>query len=245
MLDQTGFVGRVSIHPPPAAYTRRAGELAVADDLFLVALDDRTGHHLADPGLLALGLAAGLLAELVNVGAVIVDGNDHVVPTGGLLAAADDTGRVVASLVIRERAHDLPTWLSYLARDAVKAVARRLRSQGLVTVHRHRRLIGSATTRYEATNANTVAYRAVRLTAMLTAHAHVPGDDVDARALLMIAHALGLTPHLTRDFRDHHERARDRVDQIHLEALITQPSLHRLAVALGRLVGAHATAPRR
>src|SRR6266704_4142496 len=61
-----GFRGRVLV-------ARLSGTGRLADDLYLMAHDDRTGKPLLQPRAAGLGLAGALLAELVLAGRIEVE----------------------------------------------------------------------------------------------------------------------------------------------------------------------------
>jgi hypothetical protein len=50
--------------------------LRLADDLFLIALDDRTGRFRIEAGALGLGLGAAMLAELYLAGNIAISPNE-------------------------------------------------------------------------------------------------------------------------------------------------------------------------
>jgi hypothetical protein len=74
----------------------------VADDLFLLAHSDLTGRPYIQPRPLGLGLAAGLLAELVVAGALVVAG-DQITVTGRRRPPGDALAGQVLGLVAGER----------------------------------------------------------------------------------------------------------------------------------------------
>jgi Golgi phosphoprotein 3 (GPP34) len=102
----------------------------VADDLFLLAHDDVTGKPYIQPRPLGLGLGAGLLAELVLTGALVVAG-DQIAVTARHRPPGDELACRVLGLVAGEReAHPVRDWLAYLARTAPAGVASRLATAG-------------------------------------------------------------------------------------------------------------------
>ena len=115
--------------------TGLSGTGRVADDLYLIAHDEVSGKPLVSSRAAGLGLAGGLLAELVLAGAVGVAGDWLVVtgrpPRGEALAGA------VLGVVAGERA-GLPVsdWLAYLGRTAVRDVAGRLAGAGYLAAVR-------------------------------------------------------------------------------------------------------------
>jgi hypothetical protein len=109
--------------------TGLAGTGLAADEVYLLAHHDLTGRPLLQPRPLGLGLAGGLLAELMLGGSI---GLRH---DGVLLAGrtwpADDLGRRVRDLIaIEPEPRPLGDWLAYLARTAAPEVAARLEQAG-------------------------------------------------------------------------------------------------------------------
>jgi hypothetical protein len=100
----------------------------VADDLWLLAHSDVSGKPFVQPRALGLGLAGGLLSELVLAGALSVRHDDIAVvrrpPPDELLV------RVVRQVVAEPEAHPVADWLAYLARTAPADVAERLAASG-------------------------------------------------------------------------------------------------------------------
>jgi Golgi phosphoprotein 3 (GPP34) len=106
-----------------------SGTGLVADDLYLMAHDDVTGRPCLQPRALSLGLAGGLLAELLLAdvlglwrGLIVVTGAG--VPRGRL--ASDVLGLVVSE----GEKHPVCDWLAFLARTAAAQVPVRLADAG-------------------------------------------------------------------------------------------------------------------
>jgi Golgi phosphoprotein 3 (GPP34) len=115
------------VEPRPVAALAGTGRLA--DDLYLIAHDDRTGRPRLQPRAAGLGLAGGLLAELVLAGRIVIAG-DTLAAAGG-----PDPGDRLARLVLGQlagepRRHETGDWLEFLARTAVADVAGRLAQAG-------------------------------------------------------------------------------------------------------------------
>lgn len=118
--------------------SRLRGTGRVADDLWLMAHDDRTGRALLQPRLMGLGLAGGLLADLFLRGHAGLgpDGTIRPRSRGHRVPAAD------ASLLELMAAEPVPLpvrdWLRYLAASATGDVGARLKDAGYLTTVRRR-----------------------------------------------------------------------------------------------------------
>lgn len=115
----------------------------VADDLYLLAHDDRTGKPLLPPRPLGTGLAGALLAEVMLAGCIVLRPDTAVVIGRDVTPAA-----VYGHVLLRQIAEEpspLPvrTWLRYLTRTAVRDVAVRLEQAGYLT-RVHSRIPGRA-----------------------------------------------------------------------------------------------------
>ncbi len=102
----------------------------VADDLYLLSHDSRTGRALLEPRTLGLGLAAGLVAELVLAGAAQVR-TGRLVAIRHIPLSCRLASRVRGQIAAEPEPHPLRDWLAFLARQARRDVACRLEQ------HRH------------------------------------------------------------------------------------------------------------
>lgn len=118
--------------------SRLRGTGRVADDLWLMAHDDRTGRALLQPRLLGLGLAGGLLADLFLGGHAGLgqDGTIRSDPRAHRVPVAD---RALLELMVAEPV-PLPArdWLRFLAASAAGQVGARLEDAGYLTTVRRR-----------------------------------------------------------------------------------------------------------
>lgn len=110
-----------------------AGTGLLADDLFLLAHHDVTGRPFLQPRALGLGLAGGLLAELVLAGWIRVVPHvaaaDRTQPAGEL--PSDGLQCHVVGLLRGERdRHEVSEWLAFLSSSAVQGVGGRLAMAG-------------------------------------------------------------------------------------------------------------------
>jgi hypothetical protein len=108
--------------------TELGGTGLVSDDLYLLAHSDVSGKPYVQPRALGLGLAGGLLSELVLAGAVSVRHDDVAVmgrpPPDELLV------RLLRQMAAEPEAHPVGEWLAYVARAAPADVAARLAASG-------------------------------------------------------------------------------------------------------------------
>jgi hypothetical protein len=106
-----------------------SGTGLVADDLYLLAHNDVTGRPYVQPRALGLGLAGGLLAELMLAG--VLGLWDEAVVITGRVPLEDRLARQVLSQVTSEyQRHPVRDWLLYVGRTAAQDVARRLERAG-------------------------------------------------------------------------------------------------------------------
>src|SRR5260221_13962230 len=98
-------------HAPPP---RLAGTGRLADDLYLMAHHETTGRPLLQPRAAALGLAGGLLAELILAGAVEITA-DQVAVTDAALPGDGLAGEVAGQVAGEDQPHPPRTWLAVLA----------------------------------------------------------------------------------------------------------------------------------
>lgn len=169
--------------------------MRLADDLFLIALDDRTGRFRIEAGALGLGLGAAMLAELFLAGNIgIATERVTVKPR---TVPPDSLTHAVMELLAAEPQHSLKVWLTFLARDSVEKIAERLVRDRLIRREETRSLLlraGSVT--YPPVDASQVFWRSARVTKLIEEKA--VGDWTDC-ALIALAHATGLIRLLLRD----------------------------------------------
>lgn len=101
-----------------------AGTGLLAGDLWPLAHHDVTGRSFLQPRALGLGLAGGVLAELVLAGRIRVASQ---LVANGRTVSRDELACSVLGLLLAEREpHAVGEWLAFLARDAADGVAGRL-----------------------------------------------------------------------------------------------------------------------
>ena len=116
-------------HPGPLD-AGLSGTGLVADDLYLMAHDDRNGKPRLQPRPLGIGLAGALLTELMLAGWIGLRRNTAVVIVPGV---ARDT--VMRHVLLKQMADEpgpqpVQAWLRFLARGAARDVAVRLEQAG-------------------------------------------------------------------------------------------------------------------
>jgi hypothetical protein len=208
--------------------------LAVADQFYFIAHDDRAGQRRLHARVTALGLAAALLGELVMLDRVRVhDGAVLVVrrePPADALAH-----QILTELVSQPHYTDVRIWLAYVAEFAIDGVARRLeRARALMPV-RQRRLARTRTV-WVPTDINQAAWQAIRLERMLNSRAWLPPADGFLAGLIA---ATGLTRHVLWD------TDRSAIGLAHLPQVVRglPPSLLELVSYTEAAVGQFVLAP--
>ncbi|WP_233512815.1 GOLPH3/VPS74 family protein, partial [Micromonospora deserti] len=162
--------------------------MLIADEFFLIAHNDSRGRAKLHPAATGLGLAGGLLGELVLHG--------HITVSTGLVAVidrrppADALAHTVLDQLVGEAQHQaVRTWLSFLAQTAATSVGERLARAGVLRRQENRRLLRTSVS-YLPIDLNTVAWPATRLRALLERAG--PPSVPDALLLGLVA-AAGLT----------------------------------------------------
>jgi Golgi phosphoprotein 3 (GPP34) len=173
----------------------------LADEFYLIAHEERTGRSRLHPRATGLGLAAGLLGELMLLGRVRAYGGELYVvshePPGDSLAH-----NVLDLLVVQRRHRELRTWLAFLAQDAAVWVAERLIRAGVVEPVTRRKLRGTQTV-YMPMNSRqrtAAAWAPMRLANVLVQGRTI---DIPDRVLAGLVLATGLTRHVLWDFEAH------------------------------------------
>jgi hypothetical protein len=117
-------------------------QLAIADDFFLIGMDERTGRPRLHAKAMSLGAAAALLSELVlsnHIGLIenrIVVAPRYHIPTDPFLAN-------MLRHIVAEPQHPVSTWLSFFAQTSVDGVVDRLVAAGFLRMEQSRGLLRS------------------------------------------------------------------------------------------------------
>ncbi|MEW2443170.1 GOLPH3/VPS74 family protein [Micromonospora marina] len=167
-----------------------SSSLRVADEFFLLALDERTGRFRLHRRATDLGLAAALLAELFFLGRITLhEGWPAVLDDR---PCPDDLQQSVLGQMCAQPPSPTRAWLGFLAVHARDAVAARLCQAGRISSRRSG-LRWYRRTMYLPTDANTAAWPCARLSRELRTFQHLEPVDV---ALAGIALRTGLDRHL-------------------------------------------------
>ncbi|WP_320069644.1 GOLPH3/VPS74 family protein [Micromonospora sp. RTGN7] len=162
--------------------------MLTADEFYLIAHNDSRGKAKLHPSATNIGLAAGLLGELVIFGQVTITAGNVVVVDRR--PPADALAHTVLDQLIGEPQHQaVRTWLSFLGQSAVTSVAERLARAGVLRRHEGRRLLRTSVS-YVPIDLNAVAWPATRLRALLDRPE--PPNVPDALLFGLVA-ATGLT----------------------------------------------------
>ncbi|MDM4718357.1 GPP34 family phosphoprotein [Micromonospora sp. WMMA1363] len=163
--------------------------MLIADEFFLIAHNDIRGKAKLHPAATGLGLAGGLLGELVLYGHVTV--SDGLVTIVDRRPPVDALAHTVLDQLIGEPRHQSArTWLSFLAQTATAAVGERLARAGVLRRQEGRRLLRT-TVSYVPIDPNTAAWPATRMRVLLE-RSEPPPTLSDALLLGLIA-AAGLS----------------------------------------------------
>jgi hypothetical protein len=113
---------------PPAGGLGGTGLLA--DDLYLLGHDDRSGRPLLQPRALGTGLAGALLAEMMLPGWIGLRRDRMIVITRDAPHDAVQRHPLLRQVAAEPRAEPVQSWLRFLAASAALDVARRLELAG-------------------------------------------------------------------------------------------------------------------
>lgn len=159
----------------------------LADEFFRLAHNDVTGKPRLHTAATGLGLAAGLLGELLMTRRIDLQGGqlrvvDQTPPADALAHATLD------QLQAQPQHHGVRIWLDFLRRSAYDEVAQRLWRGGHVRQETSRRLLKQVVT-WVPTDVNLAAWPWARLSNSL--HRHEPVEQPDI-VLIGLAAATGL-----------------------------------------------------
>jgi hypothetical protein len=104
----------------------------LADDLYLIAHNDVTGRPRLQPRGAGLGLAGGLLAELLMAGQITL-GPGMVAVSGAARPQGGLAGQVLRQVTAEREQHGPRDWLEFLSATSVARVAERLGAAGYLS----------------------------------------------------------------------------------------------------------------
>ena len=226
---------------PPGPTRRRPSNrpfVPLADELFLVLLDESTGRFLAARSIVALSLAAGLIAELA---AHLDVSGDRLIVVGRKPPQDALTHKILDQMAGESRTHPTHDWLAFFSQNSVDQISERMASRGLIRIESRRRLL-SKEELYFTDDPSTAAWPLVRLRRYLTQPDPAPLTGRDA-FLMVATDATGLRQELIEHgSQDGREMARSRLDAIRKQ--VPNPWGHlaqHLAAAVGTAVQTHRT----
>jgi hypothetical protein len=178
--------------------TGLAGTGRLADDLYLMAHDEVTGKALLSPRAVGLGLAGGLLAELLLAGTLRITASGPAVTSAA--PPVDGLARAVLGVVVAEREqYPVRDWLAFLARTAADDVANRLAGAGYLAWARR----GWRGQGWVPADPDCAFAPIARIRAALSSVGPAPGQGT---ALAGLAVACGLGPRLVQYLPPQHHR---------------------------------------
>jgi hypothetical protein len=180
--------------------------MSLADDLFLMAHDRQSGKPQLPESALGIGLAGGLLAELMFSGCVVVAQSQLLL--GEYQPPEDQLAQALFEQVrgqLYGQPLTLTEWISSRRHYVIELVADRLVHGQHVVRDQHRRL-GRTVTRYRPVNPSDVFMRGQRLTTFLRNRMELTELDVVLAALGTLISSGNDLIELDADGRDHLER---------------------------------------
>jgi len=178
-------------------------DMTLAGELYLMCHGDRSGRPRLHQRAIEIGLAAALLAELLYLNRLHIDG-ERVAPIDGAPPPDPLARRVWDDL--RKETHPAKKWIAYLAETAVEDVIGRLHMQGIIAPSVIRRGLRSRqVTVWQPTDPVIAAGSWARLSVLLRQHARLMPFDA---ALTGLLHAVELDDALLDGDRPALEHAR-------------------------------------
>jgi hypothetical protein len=212
------------------------GQFALADDFYLIGLDDRTGRPRLHAKALGLGTAAALLAELVLADHIHVQDNRFEVARA-YRQASSPAATAMMNSIIAEPYHTVPTWLSYFAQTSTDIVVDRLIVLGFMKVEESRGLLRNKAS-YGVTDRAALTWRSVRIARVIHDRDLRTWEDL---ALIGLLIATGLIDNVLWN-ADPDDRESLRVL---LANLNNEPTLHAIITQVEALIAAAVLAQRK
>jgi hypothetical protein len=166
----------------------------LADELFCIGHQDRSGRTRLHPRAGGIGLAAALLAELVLYGRAEIRGGELRVVRRD--APPDALAHTTLDLLLAQPQHrQVRTWLAFLAATSTESVGQRLSRAGVVQAVRQRRLWATRVV-YVSVDGNRSVWPEVRLARLLTTGGPIAEPDAALAGLVAVT---GLVRHVLWD----------------------------------------------
>jgi Golgi phosphoprotein 3 (GPP34) len=217
---------------------RSRSQIAIADDFYLMALDERTGKPRLHGHAMSLGLSGALLCELVLGDFIAVKG-DRLVLLSPADAAVDidPVHEKMLAHIVAEPHHALNVWLSFFAQTATEAVAERLVAAGSLTVETSRGLLRSKPI-YVPVDLVDVTWRSLRIVQVISSREVETWADL---ALIGLLYATGLFESVIAN------ATTDQQGNIRaiVAGLSEEPSLHSLICQVEALIAANVLGQRK
>jgi len=140
----------------------RAPAALAATDYWMLGHHERTGQLLIPGRVVAIGLAAALLVELLAEDRIGFDQEHRVVPVSEFPPRDAVTHQILDQLHGEDRL-PVQVWLRHLAQTAYESVAGRIVRQRLAVRVEDRRLLGRSRTVYRPVDPNTFGWPAARM----------------------------------------------------------------------------------
>jgi hypothetical protein len=211
-------------------------QFALADDFYLIGLDDRTGKPRLHSKAMSLGAAAALLSELVLADHIRVrDGRIDV--ARNYLGVTDPHYAAMLAAIAAEPHHPVPTWLAFFAQTSVDIVAGRLVTAGFMQVEQVRGLLRSKES-YMPTDRAALTWRSVRIARLIHDRDLRTWEDLAIIGLLV---ATGLIDNVLWNADPADREALGAL----LANLVDEPSLHALITQVEALIAAAVLAQRK
>jgi hypothetical protein len=211
-------------------------QFALADDFYLIGLDDRMGKPRLHGKAMSLGTAAALLAELVLADLIRVR-EGRIDLARGYRDVRDPNYAPMLGAIAAEPHHPIATWLAFFAQTSVDIVAGRLVAAGFMQVESVRGLLRSKES-YAPTDRAALTWRSVRIARLIHDRDLRTWEDLAIIGLLV---ATGLIDDVLWNADPADREALGAL----LANLVDEPSLHALITQVEALIAAAVLAQRK
>ncbi|QSB06852.1 GOLPH3/VPS74 family protein [Natronoglycomyces albus] len=166
--------------------------MRLADELFFVSLNSVTGQPVIPVSIASMGMAAGLLAELVMERHITVDKKGQPIVLDSSPPSDSLAHNILDRLKAESATHTLDIWVAYLGIEAYRQVGSRMEIAGVVEHSTQRKLLKRIHV-YTPRDTNFASWPSVRLRRHLQQASRVPITDA---FLLGVCKHIGLEGHL-------------------------------------------------